>query len=185
MIAFIYWKWWEIRLLTRAVRNAAILSFLDRKEEEAPPIIYSAFVSYSDKDRSWVLQHLLPRLEAWSDVNVCLHERDFKVGMSIMDNITYSMERSRNLVLVLSQAFVMSQWCQFELHLAQHRFIESRRDRLVLVLFEPIPAYKKPKTLRYLMRTNTYLEWPGEQKPAEVDRFWTRLLHSLNRDVVI
>lgn len=43
---------------------------------------YDVFVSYSDKDRSWVLDELLPNIEKRSTINVCLHERDFQVTQS-------------------------------------------------------------------------------------------------------
>lgn len=44
-----------------------------------------------------------------------------QVGVSILENIIHSMDKSRTLLLVISEAFLLSQWCQFEMHLAQHR----------------------------------------------------------------
>ena len=64
--------------------------------------------------------------------------------------------------------------------LAQHRLLETGRDQLILVLLENIPVVKRPKTLRYLMMTKTYLEWPVKPKNTkEIDIFWNRLLKSL------
>lgn len=83
--------------------------------------VYDVFVSYCDKDRDWVLDHLIPNMEKRSEVTICLHERDFQVGLSILENIIQCMDQSRCLLLVISESFLKSNWCSFEMHLAQHR----------------------------------------------------------------
>lgn len=50
-----------------------------------------------------------------------------------MENIIECMDRSNAILLIVSSAFVRSKWCQFEMHLAQYRLIETYRDQLVLV----------------------------------------------------
>lgn len=83
-------------------------------------------------------------------------------------------------MLVLSQSFIKSQWCQYEMHLAQHRLLETRRDQLILILLEHIPKYKRPKTLQYLMMTKTYIQWPSNAKnKLEVELFWNRVFKAL------
>lgn len=44
-----------------------------------------------------------------------------QVGLGILENIIQCMDQSRCLLLVVSENFLLSQWCQFEMHLAQHR----------------------------------------------------------------
>ena len=209
-LAIVFWKISDIHLIGKAVKNAVALSFLSRGNNGSDNIRnyeYNVFVSYSDKDRTWVINNLIPRLESNRDVKVCLHERDFQaslfisfpppskkgkyrfncfyhyyfqVGLSILENIIASIDSSCNIVLVLSKSFLKSQWCQYEMLLAQHRLLETGRDQLILVLLENIPVVKRPKTLRYLMMTKTYLEWPVKPKNAkEIDIFWNRLLKSL------
>ncbi|KPI96262.1 Toll-like receptor 13 [Papilio xuthus] len=168
---------------------------------------YDVFVSYCHEDRDWVLDQLLPHVEVDANVSVCLHERDFmvttppppsfpshipcrrspptvtplaslfQVGLSILENIVSCMDRSKTILLILSQKFLLSQWCQFEMHLAQHRLLETRREDLILVLLEEIPRRVRPNTLHYLMMTNTYIVWPQEE--AEQPVFWRRLNKSL------
>ncbi|EEB09958.1 conserved hypothetical protein [Pediculus humanus corporis] len=177
-LAIVFWKISDIHLIGKAVKNAVALSFLSRGNNESDNIRnyeYNVFVSYSDKDRTWVINNLIPRLESNRDVKVCLHERDFQAK-----NIIASIDSSCNIVLVLSKSFLKSQWCQYEMLLAQHRLLETGRDQLILVLLENIPVVKRPKTLRYLMMTKTYLEWPVKPKNTkEIDIFWNRLLKSL------
>lgn len=73
------WKILDIHLITKAVRNAVALSFLSRKSKEPENYEYNLFVSYSDKDRPWVIDCLIPQIQSKGDVKVCLHERDFQV----------------------------------------------------------------------------------------------------------
>ena len=49
-----------------------------------------------------------------------------------------SIEASRKSLLIVSNAFAASSWCQFELTMAQTRLFEEDRDSLILVLLEEI-----------------------------------------------
>nr|UHH89910.1 Toll-6 [Plutella xylostella] len=157
------------------VKNSALLSSMTTANgfQESSTYHYDVFVSYCNEDRPWVLDHLLPHVEKHCNVSVCLHERDFLVGLSILENIVSCMDRSKSILLVISQRFLLSQWCQFEMHLAQHRLLETRREDLILVLLEDIPRPMRPNTLHYLMLTKTYVLWPKEK--AERRIFWRRL----------
>ncbi|XP_013146634.1 PREDICTED: toll-like receptor 6 [Papilio polytes] len=169
----------NIRYFFITMRNSAMLSLINKDEviDENTIFHYDVFVSYCHEDRGWVLDQLLPHVEVDANVSVCLHERDFMVGLSILENIVSCMDRSKTILLILSQKFLLSQWCQFEMHLAQHRLLETRREDLILVLLEEIPRRVRPNTLHYLMMTNTYIVWPKEE--AEQPMFWRRLNKSL------
>lgn len=185
VVGITYWKWWYIRYFAILVKNATVLSFMSHEEDASTDHIfnYDIFMSYSDHNREWVLNSLLPNLESKSKVNVCLHERDFQVGISILENIISSIDRSRCILLVISQSFLRSQWCQFELHLAQHRLLETRREELILLFLEEIPRMKRPKTLQYLMKTKTYILWPKEDDDVEGQKlFWKRLHRAILRN---
>jgi toll-like receptor 2 len=71
---------------------------------------FDGFVSYCAADRSWVMDILLPNLESVKDCySLCLHERDFRLGSFIMDNIVESIEKSRRVLFVLSNSFLQSE----------------------------------------------------------------------------
>lgn len=134
IIALWYWKRKDIKYFCTIFKNTLILS-LDKEDKKTLMMtnrrkksnnqednyIYDVFVSYCDKDREWVLDHLIPNIEKRSEVTICLHERDFQVGLSILENIIQCMDQSRCLLLVISESFLKSNWCSFEMHLAQHR----------------------------------------------------------------
>lgn len=180
-----YWKWWYIKYFFVICKNSAILTFMDdsdggseqiiKKDDSIDVYLYDVFVSYCEQNREWVLDEFIPNIEKRESINVCLHERDFMVGCGILENIVSCMDRSRCLLLLVSENFLLSQWCQFEMNLAQHRLLETRRDKLIIVLLEDIPVSKQPKTLKYLMRTKTYIKWPALGSNSEKQLFWKRL----------
>lgn len=186
IVFMVYRKWFFIKYFFVLLKSSAVLSFFDDDKvyldkscsDEDMSYQYDVFVSYSDNDRSWVLDEMLPHLEQEDLITVCLHERDFEVGYGILENIISCMDRSRCLMLIISESFLLSRWCQFEMHLAQHRLLETRRDELILVLLEDIPRRKCPKTLSYLMKTKTYIQWPRQQT-SDRELFWKRLRKAL------
>uniref|UniRef100_W5NMH7 Toll-like receptor 2 n=1 Tax=Lepisosteus oculatus TaxID=7918 RepID=W5NMH7_LEPOC len=146
---------------------------------------YHAFLSYSEQDSTWVMNNLLKQLESDDPpYRICIHERDFTPGKAIIANIIDCISKSYKTVFVLSKNFVQSEWCHYEFFLAQHRVFEERRDSLILLLLEPIPANSIPDRfckLRKMMNKSTYLEWPPDE--ACQSMFWKRLKAVLNLEV--
>ena len=89
-----------------------------------PSFAYDAFVSYNNADREFVQAVLLPELEEGEKPNMrlCVHERDFKVGKSIFENIVECLEASRACIIVLSREYAKSEWCRFEAQMALQLF---------------------------------------------------------------
>ncbi|XP_047542564.1 toll-like receptor 13 [Vanessa atalanta] len=179
LLCFVYVFRKNLRYFVITMRNSAMLSLIHKKDvyDDGSIFNYDVFVSYCNEDRAWVLDQLLPHVERDCNVSVCLHERDFQVGLSILENIVSCMDRSRSIMLIISKRFLLSQWCQFEMHLAQHRLLETRREDLILILLEEIPRRLRPNTLHYLMLTKTYIVWPKEE--SEHSLFWRRMKKSL------
>ncbi|XP_074003590.1 toll-like receptor 2 type-1 [Numenius arquata] len=150
-----------------------------RKPKRAPPkdICYDAFVSYSENDSEWVENIMVRELEqACPPFRLCLHKRDFVPGKWIVDNIIDSIEKSHKTLFVLSEHFVQSEWCKYELDFSHFRLFDENNDAAILVLLEPIQGKAIPKRfckLRKIMNTKTYLEWPLEEEQQE--RFWENL----------
>ncbi|NWW16270.1 TLR22 protein, partial [Falcunculus frontatus] len=150
-----------------------------RKPKRAPPkdVCYDAFVSYSENDSDWVENTMVRELEqACPPFRLCLHKRDFVPGKWIVDNIIDSIEKSRKTLFVLSEHFVQSEWCKYELDFSHFRLFDENNDAVILVLLEPIQSKAIPKRfckLRKIMNTKTYLEWPAGEEQQEM--FWFNL----------
>ena len=145
-----------------------------RNQERLLDCEYDAFVSYNHGDQRWVIEHLLPELEYRGNIRLCLHDRDWLAGPDVADNIIDSIENSHKTILILSNHFAQSQWCELEMSMAQHKLLTSQKDVLVLVLKDPIDDCYMTNRLRHLMTTQTYLAWE-EGDPKKVRRFWKAL----------
>ncbi|KAF3859442.1 hypothetical protein F7725_021841 [Dissostichus mawsoni] len=159
------WVW--IRVKRRGKKNSNMLKNLSFQ--------YHAFISYSHQDSGWVDSRLVRSLEG-SGFSLCVHERDFVPGDWIIDNIINCVESSYKTLFILSKHFVQSEWCNYELFFAQHRAVNIQQDSLVFILLEPIPTDSLPKKflrLRSLLRQQTYLEWPNDERKQQV--FWASL----------
>jgi hypothetical protein len=113
----------------------------------------------------------------------CVHERDFKVGVTVTDNIVDCIDKSRRFLMVLTNGFVQSKWCMFETHLAQSRMIlqksstSSEENSLILILKDRnLAVGQLDKNLRYILKTWTYIEWSAKEENQQV--FWKRLKSS-------
>lgn len=150
-----------------------------RKPRRAPQrdLCYDAFVSYSEQDSHWVETLLVQELEHFNPpFKLCLHKRDFIPGKWIIDNIIDSIEKSHKTIFVLSENFVKSEWCKYELDFSHFRLFDENNDAAILVLLEPIEKRAIPQRfckLRKIMNTKTYLEWPTDETLQ--DDFWFNL----------
>ena len=134
--------------------------------------LYDVFISYCEKDSDWVMEHLVNPLENLElPYKLCLHERDFLVGVPICDNITNAVEGSKCTLVVVSENWLESDWCQYEFRVA-HALMIERRTRLLVVLQEKIPDNKIKGELRLYIKTFTYLDSANQL-------FWSRLLNDL------
>ncbi len=96
-----------------------------------------------------------------------------------------AMERSRRTIFVLSENFVQSDWCRYELDFSHFWLFDGNdgRDAAILILLEPLSKDDIPKRfckLRKLMSSTTYLEWPQEEERTA--EFWGSLRKALRGD---
>jgi hypothetical protein len=89
---------------------------------------YHAFVVYCDKDRHWVHHDFVRRLENKEGFKFCIHHRDFEVGETISGNVDHSLQNSWKVVVIISNAFTKSEWCQWEVDIIQERRRQQGRD---------------------------------------------------------
>ena len=119
-----------------------LTKFSMRRMAKAPieEFLFHVFISYSSADTDWVEEQLMRRLENDNHrFKVCVHERDFKVGKSIAENIILSLEQSATCLLILTEQFTLSYWCNFEAHAANQIFQERNRfDNLVKKRFSKV-----------------------------------------------
>ncbi len=133
---------------------------------------YDVFISYSHQDTDWVWQYLLPRLEG-AGLRVCIDRRDFEIGTPTLVNMERAVDRSRHTLLVLTPAWVESEWADLESLLGGTGDPAGRRRKLFpIMLKECTPSSRI-----------SILTWADFTQPDEhVDQF-QRLLEQLRDSV--
>ena len=123
---------------------------------------FDAFVCYAfDADNEFVMTSIQPELEKEPDQSfkLCIHSRDFDVGLHIFDNIQEAIENSNSAIIVMSQGFVLSHWCKEEF---THCYIEHIKDpafRLFVIMMQPQNTLVNlSKCIRKFIDQKTYLK---------------------------
>lgn len=133
---------------------------------------YDVFISYSHQDADWVWEHLLLRLEG-AGLRACIDQRDFEIGTPSLVNMERAVDRSRHTILVLTPAWVESEWADFESLIGGTGDPAGRRRKLL-----PIKLKECTPSSRISMLTPVDFTQPDEH----VDQF-ERLLKQLRDSV--
>ncbi|XP_071142268.1 toll-like receptor 4 [Mytilus edulis] len=144
---------------------------------------YNAFVAYCTADGEWVCGSLVNYLEKINGLSLCLHDRDFAAGRLIMDNIIDAIFESKKVVLVISEEFLKSSWCEFELDMARMKMFQDNRDMLVVVLLDKLSPSQMPISLQRIWNKVTCLEvdeiFYTNQNGNFEHLFWKRLYEAV------
>ena len=75
---------------------------------------------------------LWQELEVRRNHRLCVHERDFQVGVDISENIVTSITRSARVIIVVSNEYINSSWCQYEVQIALTEMHEKRKRQFLI-----------------------------------------------------
>lgn len=135
---------------------------------QTDPFTYDAFVSYTDADRDWVEDELLPRITG-AGLAVCTGQQDFRVGAPRINEVERLIVTSRKTVLVLTPAYLDDEWAEYGSAMVQSLDPASRDLRLIPMLKKPCEL---PLRIRHLIPVDL-------AKSEDIDLNWQRLLRAL------
>ena len=98
---------------------------------------YHAFIIYSSIDFDFVKNILIPTLERYG-FKYCIHWKDFPPGEVFRKTIVKSVYNSFKIIAVVSQNFINSEPCQYEMDQAQHRLMTQRDDCLIVIKYDGV-----------------------------------------------
>ena len=101
-----------------------------------PEPIYDVFISYSHADSDWVFEWLVPRLND-AGLKVCTDRESFALGVPALINMENAVATSRHTLLVLTPAYLASEWTMYEQILTQTQDPIGLRQRTIPVLRQP------------------------------------------------
>ena len=122
---------------------------------------FDAFVCYKfDTDNDYVVSVIMKSLEEMCEppLKLCVHERDFLPGLYIEDNIKGAITKSNSAIIVMSQAFIDSDWCQEEF---VHCYLEHMKDpafKIFIIMMQPVDCLENlSESMQNFINTRTYL----------------------------
>ena len=114
---------------------------------------YDIFVSYSHFDKKWTDEILLNKLKS-SEMNI-LTDDDFEIGRPILKNIEDAVVQSRHTLIILTQSWIDSEWCDFEGLLSGTIDPAARQGRIIPLLVKDCDIPTRIRHLTYLdLRNN-------------------------------
>lgn len=123
---------------------------------------YYAFIIYSQKDELWLKNKILPLLEERNELKCCIHYRDFEPGKLFYQTMADSVYKSHKIIAVISRNFFASNYCNYELNIAEYRLLNERDDSLIMIRIDDVGCDKIPRKLqkRSYIDYNSLLERP-------------------------
>ncbi|NXU54902.1 TLR3 protein, partial [Turnix velox] len=180
IVLLIHFEGWRIAFYWNLSVNR-VLGFqeLDRQQKEFE---FDAYVIHARKDKDWVAENLM----AWEknnqfQITFCIEERDFEAGISQFEATANSMEKSRKIIVVVTESLLQDPWCKrFKVYLARQQAIEKSRDSIILIFLHDIQDYKLYHALqmrRGMFRSHCILNWPAQKE--RVTAFYQKLVMAL------
>ncbi|XP_063414369.1 toll-like receptor 13 [Mytilus trossulus] len=139
---------------------------------------YHAFVVYCDNDRKWVHNDLLNKLENEEGLQLCIHHRNFIVGDAISVNVDNFLKKSWKVLVIVSNNFAQSEWCQWEVDVVQERRRRQGKEVIVPIILETIDSKHMTSQLRTLLDSTPSLRY---RSGVGSELFWKVLLESLRK----
>ena len=137
------------------------------------------FISYSSKDFGWVTNNLISILEKHS-IDYSIHSRDFELGRPIVQNMADSVYGSRQVLIVLSENYLASNFCREELHMAVQRGLDGGDSSLILVKINSM----KNKLLPAALRKKRLVDFDKYKTPQDwEEKIISEILKSKNASV--
>uniref|UniRef100_A0A663LS37 Interleukin 18 receptor 1 n=1 Tax=Athene cunicularia TaxID=194338 RepID=A0A663LS37_ATHCN len=142
---------------------------------------YDAFVSYlkdcvspTEEEREFALKILPMVLEENFGYKLCIFERDVSPGGAVVDDIHSFIDKSRRLIIILSQNYV-SDRAIYELESGLHKALVERKTKIILIEYMPISDYDfLPESLS-LLPSKRVVKWKKDKSLPMNSRFWKNL----------
>ncbi|VDI21995.1 Hypothetical predicted protein [Mytilus galloprovincialis] len=171
-LAILYRYRWRIRYWYYKRKFKAAYTTTDQGYEQM--FEYDVFISYSSDDYEIARHSTMEELESKRGLRACIHERDFQPGEYIAQNISRAINSSRRTILFVSNNFLGSEWCQYELNIALMEEMNSERKVVMAVMIDDIPNKSLSVDLRHIIHAYTYLEYPKNTTDSNLNVFWNK-----------
>ncbi|XP_064596143.1 toll-like receptor Tollo [Liolophura sinensis] len=139
---------------------------------------FDAFILYNIYNRDgaaekWVNQELVEKLERREKpYKVFLPDRDVNSEESIVDTSCQTIAESRRTIVVISESFATSQWCNRTFQMAYRHMLQNKKHKIIVVFHGKIKVNELDPVLKVFVMMGDYLN-------SNSRYFWERLLYEL------
>ncbi|XP_056020883.1 toll-like receptor 4 [Ostrea edulis] len=174
-LAIMYRYRWKLRYLYYAGKRSS--KGYSKILEEGREYHFDAFISYAENERQILIPNLL-KVEKENTFKFCIHSRDFMPGVDISENITNAIHFSRRTIVFLSEAFLGSEYCMYEIQMARMESISRGGENVLFIVLLDDHLRNIPNFLEDLLSEQSYLPY-DKQIPEE---FWNALTQVLKNN---
>ncbi|XP_060607916.1 protein toll-like [Ruditapes philippinarum] len=140
------------------ISNFGICKYCLRRRKQRR-LQYDIFIAHSCDDDVTITK-IVDFLENQTPpYKVCIAERNFRIARPIPENILSAIESSHTTLLVISNSFLRSAWCNMEFREAHMRFLKDRNVNMVLIVLEELDKELIYEELRLYLQTHVYLKF--------------------------
>ncbi|KAL3842876.1 hypothetical protein ACJMK2_020851 [Sinanodonta woodiana] len=167
----------------RRCLNLRHIKFLIEKyRKEDPPNKHLVFLSFCSSDRDFVYRYIIDelkdtlsaRLDASKDDIVCIGDIHFEPGRYILDEIIRCTQNSCVVLLVVSEAFCKSHYCDFEALCA-----ELEKKPIILMFLEDVDPKCMSKIMYKHFQRYTRVKWTRNGDEFELVPSWAKVCDSI------
>ena len=159
------YKWYKL--------NQNLKQALNTRDTTPKKWKYDAFVSYCADDRFWVHGVLMKTLEETYGFQLCIHYRDFRLGVHIAEEIIANIQKSKELIIVISKYSVNRRWCNYEVEVALGEAVK-RNIKLLVIRLGGFDVSDDNTVVKWVMQNQVYLQWTNN--PNSQSLFWSKLI---------
>ena len=138
---------------------------------------YDVFICYRfDADDAFVKNEIIPELEQNHDppFKLFISENDFEPGYSIIKNMQAAIQNSNSVILVMSQGFVDSPWCQQEFEYCHTEHMNDPAFKLFIILMQPVESLKNlSECMKQYFVQETFLKNDDEKLFTKIASYLT------------
>lgn len=103
----------------------------------------------------------------------------FILIVEIPVNIIRAIESSRYTILIISPTYIESMWTRMEYQIAQQNMLKFKH-KIIPIIYKDITHVKNVDlNLKTMLKSITFLQWPGEGDKSERTFFWKQLKRAL------
>ena len=156
-----------------------LFSELPAKRNSDEEFEFDLFLSCSRENSTYVQEYLIPLLESEPfNLKVCYHHRDFELGQDIIQNMANAVYNSRKILVVISDNYLASEYCLYEMNVALNREVTEKFPCLAF-----IRRNNMKKNLPVKLKTKNFLDLSNDLEQKFINKRLKSFLRELCKDL--